>query len=111
MSKHCRRPGLGEDPNRPSLDQCRYHRCERHGDVKQLNATEPTDAECGACIAEEMLAIKAQLLLSLDGYAERMIYAHALRQMLASARDRLNLLSPGAGDEFALAAADPEDVR
>lgn len=102
MSKHVRPrvPHRIDRPRpKPKLEDCLFHRCERHETVPMLNAEEEgTRSECGACIAEEMLAMKAQLVLVLDGYAERMIYSHTLRLQLAQARDRLNLLSPGAGD-------------
>jgi hypothetical protein len=87
--------------NIPTVAQCLYHRCDDHASVPMLNRAEgPGQSECGACIAEELLAVKAQLLLALDGYAERLTYGRALARKLESARARLNLLSPGAGDGF-----------
>lgn len=98
-AKHLRRPADVTLPPTPEL--CLFHRCDAHENVRQLNATEEdTGSECGACIAEEMLALKAQLMLVMDGYAERLAYCADLRQKLDSARARLNLLSPGAGDEL-----------
>ncbi len=85
-----------------------FHRCDRHEGVPQLNdAEEITESECGACVAEMMLAARAQNLYILDGYAERLEFSHRLRMKLEAARVRLNLLSPGAGD--ALVDGDTEE--
>lgn len=105
MTRHARRNRFGPEAD-PRLEQCVFHRCTAHLNVPQLNANEGVEegitSECGACIAEEMLTIKAQLLLALDGYAERLAYSHTLAQTLDVARARLNLLSPGAGDALDL---------
>ncbi len=95
MSKHAR---FGPKTP-PTIDQCLFHRCERHDAVKQLNAEEETTrSECGACVAEAVVLTRAQLLLALDGYAERMEFSHRQQEKIAAARARLNLLSPGAGN-------------
>jgi hypothetical protein len=97
MSKHVRRPK--RKGARPTATDCLFHRCEAHKAVKQLNASEEaTGSECGACLAEEVAMLAAQQLLILDGYAARLQYSHALKEKLAQARTRLNLLSLGAGD-------------
>lgn len=75
-----------------------FHRCDRHEKVPKLNEEEATGAECGACLLELLTTTRAQLLLALDGYAERLEHAHELRKLLDSARERLNILQPGAGD-------------
>lgn len=96
MSKHARRP---KGRKQPSLSDCVFHRCARHDLVPALNFTEEqTHSECGACVAEGLLAVKAQLVLALEGYADRLTYSHALQVKLDAARARLNILSPGAGD-------------
>jgi hypothetical protein len=113
MSRHARRRRDTDAPrgsDLPSIEQCLFHRCEEHEGVPQLNASESFGGECGGCLAEELLAVKAQLLLALDGYAERLAYSHALAGLLASARARLNLLSPGAGDSLVSDEA-PQDWR
>jgi len=81
----------------PSIEQCLFHRCADHENTPQLDNS-VNGSECGACIFEMLVATRAQLLLALDGYAERLTYSHALARKLDSARARLNLLSPGAGD-------------
>ena len=80
----------------PSIEQCLFHRCDAHDKTPQLDDS-VNGAECGACIFEMLIATRAQLLLALDGYAERLSYSRALARKLDSARARLNLLSPGAG--------------
>lgn len=85
--------------NPPSIADCLFHRCREHFRVPQLNdREEATLSECGACVAEEMLMWKVRCVLALDGYADRLAYSHRLRTDLTSARTRLNLLQPGAGD-------------
>jgi hypothetical protein len=96
MSKHARRP-TGKKKV-PGLRECLFHRCDAHENVPQLNLEEPTGAECGACVAELMLTYKAQLMLVLDGYAERLTYSHTLKRQLTQARERLNIMAPGAGN-------------
>lgn len=89
-----------------ALSMCVAHRCQEHKDIPPLNANE-AGAECGACCAEDvgqdiaLSAIAEFTLPILDGYADRLEYGARLRRKLESARDRLNLLAPGAGDEFA----------
>lgn len=99
MSKHARKPD-GLTPRAiPSLEDCLYHRCSQHEQVRQLNAEEEqTGSECGACIAEEVAVLRYQSFLLLDSLADRLTYGAMLRTKLLAARERLNLLSPGAGD-------------
>lgn len=73
-------------------------RCARHESVPQLNAESNAMAECGACVGEEMLELLQMLFEVLDAYADRLTHHAVLKAKLASARDRLNLLSPGAAD-------------
>lgn len=104
MSKHARRPPADSLPFAiPALEDCLFHRCPDHEHVRQLNESEvQTGSECGACLAEEVTFSEARLLNVLEGYADRLAYAAHLKSMLASARDRLELLSPGAGAEFTI---------
>lgn len=44
------------------------------------------------------MVAEARLTFALDGYAQRLIYSHTLKQKLELARARLNVLAPGAGD-------------
>lgn len=106
MSKHAKRPATGANLfSIPTLDDCLFHRCDDHEGVRQLNANElQTGSECGACLAEELTMLDTQLLLVLDGYADRLAYAARLKALLASARDRLELMAPGAGAEFRMDA-------
>lgn len=75
-----------------------FARCDRHATVPQLNAALNAISECGACIGEETAEAYVLILDLLDGYAHRLTHHAVLRAKLAQARDRLNLLSPGAGD-------------
>lgn len=83
----------------PTIELCMFHRCTEHEHIGQLNGfEEATGSECGACVAMEMLSRKAQWLLTLDALADRLTYSSMLKRKLTSARERLNMLSPGAGD-------------
>ncbi len=100
MSRHARRRRDGDQPISaalPTIEQCLYHRCADHENIPQLDNS-VDGAECAACIYEMFVATRAQLLLALDGYAERLAYSHQLARTLDSAMARLNLMSPGAGD-------------
>jgi hypothetical protein len=90
-----------------ALSMCVAHRCPEHKDIPPLNTNEGGGAECGACCAEDvgqdiaLSAIAEFTLPILDGYADRLEYGARLRAKLESARERLNLIAPGAGDEYA----------
>lgn len=74
-------------------------RCADHADVPQLNASVDGITECGGCIGHETFDLLTDVLEPLlDAYADRLTHHCVLRQKLAQARVRLNLLSPGAGD-------------
>lgn len=74
-------------------------RCEEHADVPQLNANCDDMSECGACQGQETFELLTEVIEPmLDAYADRLTHHCVLRAKLASARDRLNLLSPGAGN-------------
>lgn len=79
-------------------------RCAEHGNVPPTNSNDNDGSECGICVGvtlAERLAASAMDEAQrdiLDGYANRLTYCAMLRSKLASARDRLNLLQPGAGD-------------
>lgn len=92
-----------------TLALCVAHRCLEHRQIPPLNMNEGNgSSECGVCAAEEFGARLAEQALAkqdelvilpiLDGYAARLAYGAELRAKLQTARDRLNLLSPGAGD-------------
>lgn len=74
-------------------------RCEEHADVPQLNENCDGLSECGACQGQETFELLTEVVEPLlDAYADRLTHHCELRNKLAQARTRLNLLSPGAGD-------------
>ena len=73
-------------------------RCDEHKNVPQLNATVDGLAECGACLGQDLYDVDQMILDLLDGYAERLTHHCLLQARLASARERLELLEPGAGE-------------
>lgn len=92
-----------------TLADCVAHRCTDHLNIPPLNMSEGNgSSECGVCSAEEFGARLAEQALEterrevwwdiLDAYAQRMEYQKVMRARLQTARDRLNILSPGAGD-------------
>lgn len=103
--KHARRPVHHRTGRplrrtaRPRIDACLFHRCDLHADVPQLNGNE-WGSECGGCLAAEVAALYAEHLGVLQTLSERLMYGAMLRQRLERARTRLNLLSPGAGEDL-----------
>lgn len=74
-------------------------RCDEHVDVPQLNDNADGISECGACQGQETFELLTDVLEPLlEAYADRLTHHCVLRNKLAQARTRLNLMSPGAGD-------------
>jgi hypothetical protein len=67
----------------PSIDLCLYHRCVKHLRVPQLNHEESSGAECGGCLAEEVIALIAWRGDHLALTAELLIAHAQLRRRLA----------------------------
>ena len=91
------------------LADCVAHRCTAHQEIPPANMNEGSgSSECGICAAEMFGTKLAQQALDiqnrtvtlpiLEGYADRLAHHAELRSKLATARERLNLISPGAGD-------------
>lgn len=91
-----------------SIALCVAHRCLAHREIPPLNMNEGNgSSECGCCAAEEFGARLAEQALDaqhlqvivpiLEGYAARLDHHALLKERLAEARTRLELLSPGAG--------------
>lgn len=68
---------------------CVSHRCDEHADVPPINQGGPDESECGMCVAVDLVA-------SYETAFEQKVFWPVVQ----SARDRLNLLAPGAGDVF-----------
>ena len=97
------------DQDKAAIACCIAHRCPDHADIPPLNMSEGNgSSECGVCAAEEMGARfgealereidNAVILPLLDGYADRLSHHAVLKERLAEARTRLELLQPGAGE-------------
>jgi hypothetical protein len=91
-----------------ALACCVAHRCIAHQALPPLNLSEGNgSSECGVCAAEDFgtrlaeQALDAQhlqvIVPILEGYAARLDHHAVLKERLAEARTRLELLSPGAG--------------
>lgn len=74
----------GED-----VKACAAHRCDTHQDVPPVNSTGPEQSECGLCVADAIV----------EAY-EKAFEQNVFWPLIESARSRLNLLAPGAGDSF-----------
>lgn len=79
-------------------------RCFEHAGIPPRNDMDNDGGECGICVAVQLAerlaasALDEARLEILDGYAARLSYCAMLRSKIQSARDRLNLMQPGAGD-------------
>lgn len=72
-----------------SPNDCVGHRCDEHEDVPPVNSHGPHGSECALCVAQTLV----------DAY-EAAFEKKIFWPIITSARDRLNLLSPGTGDKF-----------
>ncbi len=68
---------------------CIGHRCDEHSDLPPMNQAGPDESECGACVGQAFAAAY-----------EKAFEKTVFWPLIQSARDRLNLLAPGAGDKF-----------
>lgn len=68
---------------------CVAHRCSEHSDMPVIGNTGPEQSECSICVAQTFVIAY-----------EKSFEAKVFWPAVQSARDRLNLLSPGAGDQF-----------
>jgi len=82
----------------PRAADCLAHRCAEHQGVRRHNTTGPNASECGGCIMADVSALYQMLLPVLDGYAARLTHHGIILAKLRQARDRMNLMAPGAGD-------------
>jgi hypothetical protein len=82
----------------PKASDCLAHRCADHRGWRMHNAQGPQGSECGACIMADVVALDGLLLDVLDGYAMRLTHHRMILNKLRQARERLNMMAPGAGD-------------
>ena len=62
------------------------------------NARGPQRSECGACAMADISQLYRMLVEILDGYAARLTHHRLILNKLRQARERMNLMAPGAGD-------------
>jgi hypothetical protein len=68
---------------------CVAHRCDDHAEIPPVNDKGPQRSECGMCVADTIVA-------TYEATFEKNVFW----PLIESARTRLNLLAPGAGDSF-----------
>jgi hypothetical protein len=68
---------------------CMAHRCDTHAEIPPMNSDGPDKSECGFCVADTIVRTYEQ---TFEG--------NVFWPLIESARTRLNLLAPGAGDSF-----------
>lgn len=68
---------------------CVAHRCPEHAEVPPINDAGPEQSECALCVATTFVR----------GY-EKAFEKSVFNPVVEKARDRLNLMAPGAGDQF-----------
>lgn len=86
--------------DKPDVDDCLAHRCGKHAHIPPIDDSVGDGSECSLCVADKLLEKILEQVLNpiLDAYADRLTHHAHLRRQLAVARNRLNLLSSGAGD-------------
>lgn len=77
----------------PLASDCLGHRCAEHAEMGLMDDHADDGAECGVCLA-------MKFVVAHEKAAEAHILKSLVWPMVQSCRDRLNLLSPGAGDQF-----------
>jgi hypothetical protein len=81
------------DVDDPKAHDCLAHRCVDHPDqhetVPPVNSTGPSGSECALCVAHEFIRVYDTTMMKTLFWP-----------IVETARNRLNLLSPGAGDSF-----------
>jgi hypothetical protein len=71
------------------VKDCIGHRCDEHERAEPHNANGPDQSECAMCLVEAFVLAY-----------ERQFEAAVFWPAITSARDRLNLLLPGAGNDL-----------
>lgn len=84
----------------PRVSACMFHRCLEHMNVPGLNDTETSGAECGACEAEKLYHVHAQLIGVMDAFGARLITSSIYKSHIQKCIDRLNFLEENAGDRM-----------
>lgn len=88
------RENPGRDENlSPQASDCIAHRCAAHAELPPVDDSADDGGECGPCVGEKYIA-------AYERAAEEDIKKNLLWPSIDSARDRLNLLAKGAGDQF-----------
>jgi hypothetical protein len=77
----------------PSASDCVAHRCAEHAGMAAVDDRGDDGSECGICVGQKFAEHMERALV--DDILKALVWP-----MVQSARDRLNLLSGGAGDRF-----------
>ena len=54
----------------PTIGECLFHRCQNHLSVAQINSSEHSGSECGACIRDYYEGILTMTVARLGGTVE-----------------------------------------
>lgn len=71
------------------LEACLAHRCDEHEDLPPVNSTGPNLSECAICVADAFVTAY-----------EKRFEAEIFWPSIESAKQRLNFLAAGVGDQF-----------
>lgn len=71
------------------IEACLAHRCDEHAELPPVNSEGPNLSECAICVAEAFV----------DAF-EKKYEAEIFWPSIESAKQRLNLLAAGVGDQF-----------
>lgn len=80
---------IAESGGLPPATACVGHRCDKHNGLPPTNGNGPDGSECAGCTAEAFTEA-----------FEEAFEGDIFWPTVDSARDRLNMLAPGAGDQF-----------
>lgn len=86
--EHCLTCDLVDEGVTPAT-ACIAHRCDDHADLPAVNQEGPEGSECAGCVGQAFAA-------AWEAAFEKNVFW----PLIQSARDRLNILAPGAGDQF-----------
>lgn len=87
----------------PPVTMCLFHRCAQHETTPQLDASCLDDAECGACIGEQVWYLNSRVLPDTLDVLAMYLRASSIKTMqIQRLVDRLVVVDPTAGDAATL---------
>ncbi len=82
-----------DENSTPVASDCIAHRCQAHAELPPVDDSADDSAECSICVAQKFILAHEEAL-------EEDVMQKLVWPAIDKARDRLNLLGHGAGDQF-----------